>query len=230
MRRHAVLEDLMRNVTATLTAALLLGLAAPALSDAAPAEASAEVDLQARIMLSLNLPTLAHELRVKGAAEGEVTATVSAFRVKEVAAFETAEVLLATVKAVDDKGPIENFGAFVKEQLADGKRGKDLADAIHAEHEKRGIGKGRKLGHFKSKKKDKGHDKPHDDEGKHKGHDKPHDDEGKHKGHDKPHDDKGKHKGHDKKKDKKDDKGKKGKKDEKGKKGKKDKKDKKEKG
>ena len=55
------------------------------------------------------------------------------------------ETFKATVASIDEKGPVEKFGDLVRIKLKDGVRGKALAKAIHDEHEKRGVGKGKKL-------------------------------------------------------------------------------------
>jgi len=44
-------------------------------------------------------------------------------------------------KSAEEHGPVDNFGAFVKSKLAEGLRGRDLADAIAIEHKVRGKGK-----------------------------------------------------------------------------------------
>ena len=120
------------------------------------ADAKANADLQARLVLAIQLPTLTHEARTAGLAEADVTAAVQACRVhKEVGAAETAEVFKITLQDVQKNGPVEDFGAFVNTKLNEGLRGKALANAIHKEHKTRGVGKGKKLGHFKDKLKHK---------------------------------------------------------------------------
>ena len=175
----------------------------------------AEVDLSADILVAIQLPTIAHKMRVAGVPEAEVEVALVSMRESEVHAGAAATALVTAHEAVEKKGPVENFGTFVKAELAAGKRGKKLAAAIKAEHNKRGIGKGKKLaewhdprGKAKGHGKDKGEDEAGDDggpPGKAKGHDKFPDGEppGKAKGHDKDKGDPpGKAKGHDKDKDK----------------------------
>jgi hypothetical protein len=78
------------------------------------------------ILHSILLPRTSQILRESGVPDEEVQSVIEAASVRE-------------------HGPVDNFGAFVQDQLAAGLRGRDLAAAIHAEHARRGIGKGKKL-------------------------------------------------------------------------------------
>ncbi len=60
---------------------------------------------------------------------------------QSVPAEEAAGILEAESKAAAEHGPTDNFGAFVQAQLASGKRGRELAAAIRAEHQARGKGR-----------------------------------------------------------------------------------------
>ena len=119
---------------------LLLLTASPALAEDPVVEAT--VDAQASILLSLDLPTQAHALRLHGVPDVEVKAVVTSARTSHVPAAEVTEVFRQTDRAVRDHGPVDNFGAFVQARLDEGLRGKDLAAAIRTEHEAHGKGKG----------------------------------------------------------------------------------------
>lgn len=95
---------------------------------------------------AIQLPAMAQTLRGEGIPAVEVRAAVVGARNSGVAAGEIAVIFRATAATVNEHGPIDNFGAFVQQQLRAGLRGRDLADAIRAEHARRGIGKGKKLG------------------------------------------------------------------------------------
>lgn len=97
------------------------------------------------ILQAIALPTVSEILRDRGVPVEEVEATIFGAREKGVPADETAGFLEATARAVEENGPIENFGAFVQAQLDAGLRGHELAQAIRAEHARRGIGRGKKL-------------------------------------------------------------------------------------
>jgi hypothetical protein len=95
------------------------------------------------ILEAIRLPGVSETLRQSGIPAEEVEAAVTGAKEKGVPAGAISEVLRQTARTVEENGPIDNFGAFVQEQLAAGLRGRELAAAIHAEHARRGIGKGR---------------------------------------------------------------------------------------
>lgn len=116
----------------------------------------------------IDLPVVTHKLREGGVPDAEVKAALDATKGKGLTATETTDALDAAEEAVEEHGPIDNFGAFVQAQLEAGKRGQELAAAIKAEHEARGKGKPDHAG------KDGEHGKPADGE-----HGKPDGDHGK---------------------------------------------------
>ncbi len=103
------------------------------------------------ILEAILLPRVSDELRKEGVPEEEVRVAIEEAMRKRVPPAETKQVLDQTAQSVRESGPIDNFGAFVQSQLAAGLRGRELAAAIHAEHARRGIGKGKKLGVDKAK-------------------------------------------------------------------------------
>lgn len=135
-----------------LTGAAFAGDQPPAPAATALATAKAELSATASanisasgFLLSLRLPVLAKESREKGVPDDEVKRAVVSLREAKVAPEDAVETFKATVASVDEKGPVENFGDLVRIKLKEGLRGKALAKAIHDEHEKRGIGKGKTL-------------------------------------------------------------------------------------
>ena len=146
----------MERVAPILAGALLTGVAfagdqPPA---AATAQTAAKVELSATatvkisasgFLASLRLPVLAKETREKGVPDEDVKLAVTSLREAKVAPEDAVETFKTTVASVDEKGPVEKFGDFVRDKLKEGVRGKALVKAIHDEHEKRGIGKGKKL-------------------------------------------------------------------------------------
>jgi hypothetical protein len=84
------------------------------------------------ILQAIALPTIAGMLRDRGVPVEELETAIFGARGKG-------------VPAVEANGPIENFGAFVQARLDAGLRGRELAQAIRAEHARRGIGKGSRL-------------------------------------------------------------------------------------
>jgi hypothetical protein len=84
-------------------------------------------------------------LREEGVPEKDFRVAIEGAFKRGVSASETKDVMSQSTRAVRENGPIDNFGAFVQSQLDRGLRGRELAAAIHAEHARRGIGKGKKL-------------------------------------------------------------------------------------
>ena len=129
-------------VTALLAAALALPLPTAAQDAQQPPETPPS---STDILQTILLPRVAEVLRDQGVPVEEVREAVAGARTQGIPAAETTGVLETTVGAVEAQGPIENFGAFVQARLAEGLRGRALADAIRAEHAARGIGQGRRL-------------------------------------------------------------------------------------
>ena len=99
----------------------------------------------ASILQALDLPRVAEILRQRGVPTEEIEAAIESARQRAVPPEEMAGVMEETAETVDETGPIEGFGAFVQERLAEGLRGRELAEAIRAEHARRGIGPGNRL-------------------------------------------------------------------------------------
>ena len=89
---------------------------------------------------AIDLPVKAENLKKGGVPDKDIKEAIEAGEEEDLDAGETADVLEEADKAVKEHGPIDNFGAFVKAQLKEGKRGQELAAAIKAEHEARGKG------------------------------------------------------------------------------------------
>jgi hypothetical protein len=93
------------------------------------------------ILLAAQLPVVTAEARREGVPNSDVVAVLDALKNAGVPAFDATVVLDSARAARRDNGPVDNFGAFVQAQLASGKRGRDLAAAIRAEHVRQGKGK-----------------------------------------------------------------------------------------
>jgi hypothetical protein len=123
---------------ASLTLIALFMAAAPgrAQQQAAPADSGG-------IWSILNLPKTVEEGRQAGIPSGTIWGVLDSLRNRRVPAEDAQQILRDEIDAVKAGAPKENFGATVNALLARGLRGRELADAIHAEHARRGIGKGR---------------------------------------------------------------------------------------
>jgi hypothetical protein len=168
----------MRHLPAALAAALFT------------VSATAAADGPEPLVKATQLPVKAAELRGAGVPDAEVVEAVRAARDHGLKPDEAEEVLEAAEEGTRSNGKVDNLGSFVNQKLDEGLRGKELAAAIHAEHEARGQGKsrGKGKGHEKGGKghdKDKGHEKGGKGHGKDKGHEKGGKGHDKDKGHEK---------------------------------------------
>ncbi|MED5373872.1 MAG: hypothetical protein VX899_22830 [Myxococcota bacterium] len=132
---------------------LMLALSAPALAQEGEADAPAAEeqappssengDLAAKpeILQLLELPSAADRYRQSGASEADTGQALRSMQEAGVPAAEAAQTMEQANQAAREHGPTDNFGAFVQGQLKEGKRGNDLADAIHEEHRAHGKGK-----------------------------------------------------------------------------------------
>jgi hypothetical protein len=123
--------------------AVLVGLALVTISP--PLDAQDVVQEGADILQAILLPRVSEILRDSGVPVEEVESAIEGARQSGVAPSDATTVFEEAVVAVEESGPIENFGGFVQQQLEHGLRGRELADAIRAEHAARGIGPGQRL-------------------------------------------------------------------------------------
>src|SRR3954469_14986045 len=107
--------------------------------------AAQQTALTNRVNAALGLPLQVDTLRLRGVPEGQTRIVIDEARRRKLSASETHDLLGEANRDARDHGPVNNFGAFVQAQLAAGKRGRALATAIRAEHQRRGVGKGKTL-------------------------------------------------------------------------------------
>ena len=94
---------------------------------------------------AIELPREAKELRDVGVPSDEVRSALRAARAKGMKGAEARALIREGRSAAGESGPVDNFGAFVQARLDEGLRGQELAAAIRAEHQARGIGKGKRI-------------------------------------------------------------------------------------
>lgn len=126
----------MRHLTPPLLALATLALLAPG----GAAAQQAGFDSIARI---LRLPRTTTEARTKGVPDSQVGGILDVLRRSKVPASDAQEIIAAEAEAREAGRPAGNLGAFVQAQHQAGLRGQALADAIHAEQARRGIGRGK---------------------------------------------------------------------------------------
>src|SRR5688500_12519835 len=95
-----------------------------------------------QILTAAQLPLVTAEARRDGIANEEVRAVLDAMRRARVPAHEATAVIDTARVVRREHGSMDNFGAFVQSQLAEGKRGRELSAAIRAEHARMGKGRG----------------------------------------------------------------------------------------
>ncbi len=109
---------------------------------------------------AIQLPVAAERARAAGYTKKDVDEVLASAKSHKLGAGGAAEQLDDAGEAAEKHGPVDNLGAFVKAQLDDGKRGKDLAAAIHAQHEAHGKGKPEGKGKPDGKGQPEGKGKP----------------------------------------------------------------------
>ncbi len=105
-----------------------------------PEKQSAMEQIKDRIRKAAHLPEAAQEAREAGIPEGEVAKVIDEARRRKMPVDEVDTVLAESAASARKNGPVDNYGAFVQSQLDKGLRGRELRDAIHAEHAARGKG------------------------------------------------------------------------------------------
>jgi len=110
---------------------------------AAPVGAQPSQQQESSIWDILNLPQTVDAGRRAGIPSGSIWAVLDSLRRRGVPGADAGQIVREEVDAVKGGAPRENFGKYVNAQLARGLRGRELAAAIHAEHARRGIGRGK---------------------------------------------------------------------------------------
>lgn len=95
------------------------------------------------VLRVLRLPRTTTEARTKGVPDSQVGGILDVLRRSKVPAGDAQEILEAEAEAKEAGRPAGNLGAFVQAQHQAGLRGRALAEAIHAEQARRGIGRGK---------------------------------------------------------------------------------------
>jgi hypothetical protein len=126
-------------MTPRLSLFIVTGLAAVAITTIAFAGPRED------IVNATRLPEVADDLRQIGVPEADVVMMLDAAHGKGLGAGD-AEDTLDSVKNTEKQGHLDNLGSFVKSQIEKGLRGKDLANAIHEEKQKKNAEQGEGLG------------------------------------------------------------------------------------
>lgn len=95
----------------------------------------------AGILAALQLPALVNEARGAGVTEATLRGVLDRLLRRGLPSEDAALVLREEIDAVHAGAKPDNFGGFVQAQLDAGFRGRGLAEAIRAEHQRMGIGR-----------------------------------------------------------------------------------------
>jgi len=187
-----MLKKLMLSVA---TLVLLCGLSAvraqepPAEAQKTrPEEPTVREQIRERIRRAMRLPEVVQESRDAGVPEEKVREVLDTARERDLKVGEVEEIFEIENEAIRQGGNPDNFGAAVQQMKASGLRGRELADAIHAEQYARGMKKPKKDKGYKGKGKGKGKGKhrDHDGDDDHPGYQDDDDYEGEHEDLDRP--------------------------------------------
>jgi len=113
-------------------------------------------DVRERIRRAIRLPTATDDAREAGVDEERIREVLRSGRERRVPAGEMEEILEVENEAIREGREKDNYGAAVLEMKASGLKGRELAEAIHAEQLARGMKKPKQHGGEKGKAKGKG--------------------------------------------------------------------------
>jgi hypothetical protein len=130
----------MRSILLIAAAVLPCG---PVAAQSPPLDSAAVASLK-RV---LRLPQTTAEAREAGVADSAIRVVLAEARRRGIPAGDAQEAVEVETDAVRAGAPKGDFGAFVQSQLSAGKRGRELAEAIRAEHARQGRGPGAAGGH-----------------------------------------------------------------------------------
>lgn len=129
---------------------LLTGLllAAPALAAQGTAPAGAPQTrvpsaADSAVMRAMDLPQIFQRARTAGIPDSALRGMIDAMRRRGIPTEDAIPAVELEVEAVEAGGSKDNFGSFVRAQVESGLRGRELAAAIRAERQARGMGPGR---------------------------------------------------------------------------------------
>lgn len=94
------------------------------------------------ILRAIDLPRTMQRAREAGVPDSSLRGVLERMRQRGIPAGDATAGIGMEVEAVERGGDRNNFGAFVRAQVESGLRGRELAAAIRAERERRGMGAG----------------------------------------------------------------------------------------
>lgn len=116
-------------------------------------------DVRERIRRAIRLPTATEDAREAGVDEERIREVLRSGRERRVPAAEMEEILEVENEAIREGKEKDNFGAAVLEMKESGLKGRELAEAIHAEQLARGMKKPKRQGEYDGDDRGKGKSK-----------------------------------------------------------------------
>ena len=114
-------------------------------------EGTARERIRERLRRAIRLPEVVQDSRDAGVPEDKVRDVLDSARERGVPAGDVEEILEVENEAIRQGGNPDHFGAAVQEMKSSGLRGRELAEAIHAEQYARGMKKPKKDKGYKGK-------------------------------------------------------------------------------
>lgn len=119
----------------------LLALAPALAAQGAPGAPQTRVPTAAdsAILRAIDLPRVMQRAREAGIPDSSIRGVMERMRQRGIPAEDATTAMDMEVEAVERGGDRDNFGAFVRTQVESGLRGRELAAAIRAERQRRGM-------------------------------------------------------------------------------------------
>lgn len=126
--------------TLAFGALLALAPAIQAQSATGTATTRAPSALDSALLRAIDLPRVMQRAREAGIPDSSIRGVMDRMRQRGIPAEEATSAVELEVETVERGGDRNNFGSFVRTQVESGLRGRELAAAIRAERERRGMG------------------------------------------------------------------------------------------
>lgn len=128
--------------TSLIAVALLVASTAGAQSSTGAPQTRVPTAADSAVARALDFPRVMQRARDAGIPDSTLRGVMDQIRRRGIPAGEAIQAVELEVETVEQGGDKANFGSFVRAQVEGGLRGRELAAAIRAERERRGMGPG----------------------------------------------------------------------------------------
>lgn len=128
--------------TPLIAVALLVASTAGAQSSTGAPQSRVPTAADSAVARALDLPSVMQRARDAGIPDSTLRGVMDQIRRRGIPAGDAIPAVELEVETVEQGGDKNNFGSFVRAQVEGGLRGQELAAAIRAERERRGMGPG----------------------------------------------------------------------------------------